>query len=59
MTIRIRCVGCGHLIQLDEAYQSYEGQLRCWTCGRLMEVTIREGRLNAMSDGREAPNREV
>jgi hypothetical protein len=48
MGIKIRCLGCGHRLDLGEAYEDYEGELRCWTCNGTMDVVLREGRLRSM-----------
>jgi hypothetical protein len=48
MSFRLRCLGCGHRIELDETYQDYDGPLRCWTCEALFVVVLCEGRLRGM-----------
>ena len=53
MRIRLRCLTCGHQVDLADTYEEYDGLIRCWTCGGLLDVSIREGRLRAMRDARE------
>jgi DNA-directed RNA polymerase subunit N (RpoN/RPB10) len=48
MAIGLRCLGCGHRLELAEAYESYEGDVRCWKCGAVLEVVLQEGRLRSM-----------
>ncbi|NMH66457.1 hypothetical protein [Shewanella salipaludis] len=40
MKIRINCISCGHLFDLTDAYQDYEGPVKCWICGEVHEVKI-------------------
>jgi DNA-directed RNA polymerase subunit N (RpoN/RPB10) len=49
--IRLRCLSCGHRLELGEAYDDYDGEVRCWTCNGLLEVSLREGRLRSMKLG--------
>jgi DNA-directed RNA polymerase subunit RPC12/RpoP len=41
--MKINCVSCGHKIELDNAYSDYEGRIRCFTCGALLEIKTEEG----------------
>jgi len=36
--MNIRCLSCGHTIDLDDAYSDYEGQIKCYTCQALLAV---------------------
>lgn len=38
--MNIRCLSCGHIIDLDDAYSDYEGQIKCYTCSALLEVKL-------------------
>jgi hypothetical protein len=38
--MKIRCLSCGHTINLDDAYSDYEGQIKCFTCNALLEVKL-------------------
>jgi len=51
MAIHLRCLGCGHVLDLADSYEDYEGDIRCWTCRAVLLVSLREGRLRAMSQG--------
>ena len=44
----IHCIYCGHSIELSNAYQDYEGPLRCMVCKGLMMVYLEEGELRSM-----------
>jgi DNA-directed RNA polymerase subunit N (RpoN/RPB10) len=41
--MNIRCLGCGHTIDLDDSYRDYEGQVKCYTCQALLEVKLSDG----------------
>jgi len=41
--MKINCVSCGHKIELDNAYSDYEGRIRCFACGALLEIKTEEG----------------
>jgi hypothetical protein len=47
--MKIRCVSCGHTISLDDAYDDFEGQLRCYVCGGLLQIKTVDGMIKAMS----------
>jgi DNA-directed RNA polymerase subunit N (RpoN/RPB10) len=40
--MKINCLSCGHTIDLDEAYSDYEGQVKCYACGALLEIKLEE-----------------
>lgn len=41
----IRCINCGHNFELSNAYDDYEGGIKCWICGAIMEIKTQEGSL--------------
>jgi DNA-directed RNA polymerase subunit N (RpoN/RPB10) len=38
--MKINCLNCGHTVTLDDAYGEYDGEVRCFVCGSLLEVRI-------------------
>lgn len=48
MKIRLSCLACGHPMELGEAYEDYQGEIRCWGCRAVIEITLREGKLKSM-----------
>ncbi|HUU01258.1 MAG TPA: hypothetical protein VM425_07470 [Myxococcota bacterium] len=48
MRIRLNCLECGHPMDLGDAYEDYQGEVRCWGCRTVLDVTLQEGRLKAM-----------
>ena len=57
MGIRVSCLSCGHLMDLGEAYEDFVGEVRCWVCRAVLEMTLCEGKLKGMrrSGGVVAP----
>jgi len=45
--MKINCLSCGFKIDLDNAYDDYTGQIKCYTCGSLMQIKTVEGKLAA------------
>ena len=43
--MKIRCISCGHNFELGDAYDDYEGEVKCWVCGAILEVKMHEGML--------------
>jgi hypothetical protein len=39
---------CGFKMDLGDAYENYRGEVRCWVCHGMLEVTLEEGQLKAM-----------
>lgn len=54
--MKINCPACGHSIELDDAYDDYEGQIRCWVCRKVFEVKIEDGCVKAARDLNLAPS---
>ena len=48
MSIKLNCLACGYSMTLGEAYEDYEGDIRCWGCRVVLEVALSEGRLRSM-----------
>ena len=53
----LNCLSCGHKVDLDDAYEDYEGLVRCFVCGALLEIRSEEGKIKSvrMADGAQAP----
>ena len=61
--MEINCLHCGHRVHLDDAYDDYEGEIKCWVCGALVEIRAEQGSLKAMrlaaSGPRSSPEEAV
>jgi len=46
--MKINCVSCGHKLDLDDVYDDFEGQVKCFACTALLEIKTEEGRLKSV-----------
>jgi hypothetical protein len=46
--MRIICLSCGHKVELDDAYDDFEGQVKCVACTALLEIKTEEGMLKGI-----------
>ena len=46
--MKINCLKCGHKVDLDDVYDDYQGKVKCWVCGTLLEIRTKEGRLESV-----------
>lgn len=46
--MKINCLSCGHKLNLGDAYDNYEGQVKCYVCGAMLEVKTEEGDLKSL-----------
>jgi hypothetical protein len=57
--MKVNCLSCGHNVVLDDAYNDFEGMLRCYVCSALLEVKTSDGKNQIGSIGSEtAGNKE-
>jgi DNA-directed RNA polymerase subunit N (RpoN/RPB10) len=42
--MKINCVSCGHKVDLDDAYDDYAGQIKCFACGAMLEIKLQAGK---------------
>jgi hypothetical protein len=52
--MNIRCLSCGHTIDLDDAYSDYEGQIKCYTCQALLAVKMSDNIIRSVNLYRQA-----
>ncbi|RJR36951.1 MAG: hypothetical protein C4567_13260 [Deltaproteobacteria bacterium] len=45
--MRLNCLSCGHKVELDNAYDEFEGPVKC-LCGTMLEIRTKEGLLKAI-----------
>jgi DNA-directed RNA polymerase subunit N (RpoN/RPB10) len=43
--MRINCLSCGHKVDLDDAYDDFEGQVKCFPCGAVLEIKTEQAKL--------------
>ena len=49
--MKINCLHCGHKQDLGDAYDDYEGLIRCPTCGGLLDIRSVDGQMKACRPG--------
>jgi ribosomal protein S27E len=45
--MKINCISCGHKFDLGDAYDEYEGQVKCYICGNILEIQTHEGNVKS------------
>jgi ribosomal protein S27E len=43
--MKVNCLSCGHSLDLGDAYDNYQGQIRCFICGALLNVRAEDGQV--------------
>jgi len=46
--MKINCLACGHKVELDGAYDDYEGQVKCFVCSALLEIKTDQGNIKSV-----------
>ena len=50
--MKVNCLSCGHSLDLRDAYDDYEGQVRCFICASLLAIRTQDGRVKSVAVGR-------
>lgn len=53
--MKINCLSCGFSVNLTDAYDDYEGQVKCFTCGAILEIKTQEGNVRAVKSVKSVP----
>ena len=43
--MKINCLSCGHKVDMDDVYDNYEGQVKCWACSAMLDIKTEDGNL--------------
>jgi DNA-directed RNA polymerase subunit N (RpoN/RPB10) len=43
--MKVNCLSCGHVLDLRDSYEDYDGQVRCWVCGALLAIRSETGQV--------------
>ena len=57
--MKINCLSCGHKLDLADAYDEYEGQVKCFACGAILEIKTEQGNLKAVKFVKVVPRPSV
>ncbi|MGA7143997.1 MAG: hypothetical protein WBY47_05785 [Desulfobacterales bacterium] len=47
--MKVNCLSCGHKVDLDEVYDDYNGQVKCFACRALLEIKTHLGQLKTIN----------
>jgi hypothetical protein len=47
--MKVNCLSCGHKVDLDEVYDDYNGQVKCFACRALLEIQTHLGQLKSIN----------
>ena len=46
--MKINCLSCGFKVELDDVYDDYTGQIKCYACGATLELKTAGGKLKSV-----------
>ena len=46
--MKVNCLGCGYKMELDDAYDDYEGPVKCFACRATLEIRTEQGSIKAV-----------
>jgi hypothetical protein len=49
--MKVNCLSCGFQLGLDDAYDNYEGLIKCFACSAMLEIKAEEGDLKEVHFG--------
>jgi ribosomal protein S27E len=53
--MKVNCLSCGHSLDLRDAYDDYQGQVRCFICGNLLVIHTQDGQVKSVQLAHNAP----
>ncbi len=57
--MKVNCLSCGHVLDLHDDYDDYEGQVKCCICRAVLKIRTRDGQVkmvNVAGGGRTTPD---
>ena len=46
--MKINCLSCGHKVDLADAYDDFEGEVKCFACSAILEIKTEEGNVKTV-----------
>ena len=46
--MKINCLSCGFTVVLNDAYDNYEGLVKCYACSAMLAIKTEEGNVKAV-----------
>jgi hypothetical protein len=53
--MKVNCLSCGHGVDLDDAYDDYEGPVKCFACRAILQVKTEQGQIKHVELTEGAP----
>ena len=53
--MKVNCLSCGHLVDLRDSYDDYQGQIKCFACGALMAIRTENGEVKSAESVSDKP----
>ncbi|HEY2104742.1 MAG TPA: hypothetical protein VGH29_03095 [Candidatus Binataceae bacterium] len=53
--MKVNCLSCGFSVTLDDAYDDYSGDIKCYACDSMLQVIIEEERIKSVKLVAAAP----
>ncbi len=53
--MKVNCLSCGHKVDIDDSYDNYEGHIKCYICGSILEIRAEEGMIKSVKFVKMAP----
>ena len=53
--MKVNCISCGHALDLRDAYDDYEGKVRCFICGAMLTLRTSEGQVKSVDLAATSP----
>jgi len=53
--MKINCLSCGHKVDLADAYDDFEGEVKCFACGAILEIKTEAGNVKTVRTVKMAP----
>lgn len=53
--MKLNCVSCGHNVDLRNNYDDYEGQIKCFVCGTLLNIRTEDGQVRSVAFASSTP----
>lgn len=46
--MKVNCLNCGHMVNLEDDYDDYEGQVKCFACSTTLEIRTEQGKVKTV-----------
>ena len=47
--MKINCLSCGHNVDIGNDYDDYEGQIKCYACGAILEIKTEDAKVKSVN----------